>query len=248
MTELRPEIQTALDQTVEALVSRLGDNLYSCILYGSVVRGDFVPIASDVNMLFILNESTPEAHETIAEVIQGSLLIDPFIIGRAGMERSFRSFALKFLSIRRDYQVLHGEDPLADLKIDADYERFICEQSLRNVRLRLVRAFVVLGQDKKRYAQFIIHWIPTLFIDLSAALRLTGTEIPKDFSERIPVIESGFDADASILWDLLTLKKEPVPLSSQQVMDFHSRVFHLLTCAIQWMESRWPTHALAEHG
>ena len=43
--------------------------------------------------------------------------------------RSFRAFAIKFLSIRRDYRVLHGADPLQDLTIDPEHERFLCEKA-----------------------------------------------------------------------------------------------------------------------
>ncbi len=244
MTNLPPDVQTTLDQAAESLKSRLGENLYSCILYGSAVRGDFVPVASDVNLLIVLKNSTPEAHASIAEAFRGRLRLDPFVIGKDGMERSFEAFALKFLSIRRDYRVLHGVDPLKEFKVDEEVERFLCEQALRNVRLRLVRGFVVFGEDRKRYAQFLIQWIPSLFIDLSAAVRLAGKEIPKDFPDRISMIELEFDADAAILRDLLRFKEEPHPLSSEEVMDLHSRVFYLLSQAIKWMESQWPSHSL----
>ena len=246
MSVLSFKTQAALDRAVEALKAPLKDNLYSCVLYGSAVRGDFVPVASDVNLLIVLNESTPEAHAAIVKAVRGKLRIDPFVIGRPGMERSFKSFALKFLSIQRDYKLLYGEDPLTSLNVEKEYEWFLCEQGLRNIRLRLVRGFIVFGEDRRRYTQFLIHWIPTLFIDLSAALRLNGTEIPHDFSERIPVLQRGLDVDTSVLEDLLKLKQKPRlfsfnhRLSSEEVMTFHSRVYRLLTHAVQWMESKRP--------
>lgn len=240
MAVLSQNIQSLVDQFVGSLVAGLGDNLYSCILYGSTVRGDYVPDTSDVNILIILNVSTSEAHTTIAELIGGRLRIDPFIIGRPGMERSFRAFALKIRSIQRDYRVLHGADPLSDFTIDDDFERFICEQSLRNLRLRLVHAYVMLGKNNMRYTQFLIHWTPTLFVDLSEAIRLEGIEIPHDFDQRVTVLGDGFKTDTSVLSELLNLKKHPREFSNHEVVDIHARVYRLLTEAVRWVELRWP--------
>ena len=149
--------------------------------------------------------------------------------------------------------MLYGADPFESFAVDADIERFLSEQALRNVRLRLVRGFIVFGKNRLRYTQFLIHWIPTIFIDLSAALRLGGTEIPHDFSDRIDVLGRGFETDASVLRDLLALKERPPRpsldlrliwgrrLSSDDIARYHERVFVLLTRAIEWMEARWPS-------
>ena len=245
MAKLTTKKREVLNAAVDGLKSQLGDNLYACVVYGSAVRGDFVPVASDINLLIVLNESTPQAHADIAGVAGGKLRIDPFVIGRPGMERSLHAFAMKFLSIQRDYEVLHGVDPLAGFEINAEHQRFLCEQQLRNVRLRLVRAFIVFGGQRRRYRAFLRQWIPTVFVDVSEALRLADIEIPHDFADRVPVIASEFEVDASVLKDLLVLKESRPRrwtdgISAEKVRDLHSRTFNLLTSVIQWMETRWP--------
>ena len=245
MAKLTTKKREVLNAAVDGLKSQLGDNLYACVVYGSAVRGDFVPVASDVNLLIVLNESTPQAHAAIAGVARGKLRIDPFVIGRPGMERSLHAFAVKFLSIQRDYEVLHGVDPLAGFEVTSEHERFLCEQQLRNVRLRLVRGFIVFGGQRWRYRKFLTRWIPTVFVDVSEALRLAGVEIPHDFADRIPVIAREFEVDASVLKELLVLKESRPSrwtggLSARKVRDLHSRTFSLLTKVIQWMETRWP--------
>ena len=82
MVTIPSRVHASLDRAVEALKSGLGDNLYSCVLYGSSVRGDFLPVVSDVNMLIVLNESSPAAHAAIVDAVHGRLRIDPMIIGR----------------------------------------------------------------------------------------------------------------------------------------------------------------------
>jgi predicted nucleotidyltransferase len=253
MATLPSKVRASLNEAVEELLTRLGDNLYSCVLYGSAVRGDFVPVVSDVNLLIVLNKSNATAHAAIRNAVQGRLRIDPMVIGRPGMDRSFEAFALKFLSISQDHEVLHGIDPFEDFSVDPELDRFLCEQALRNVQLRLVRGYIVFGRDRLRYTDFLLHWIPTIFIDLSEVLRLTGTDVPHDFRDRIELLGQGFNIDTSVLTDLIDLKENPPRpsfdwrliwgrrLSASEISRFHERVNILLTDAIQWMETRWPS-------
>ena len=136
--------------------------------------------------------------------------------------------------------MLYGADPLADFEVDLDRLRLLSEQALRNLRLRAVHAFIVFGDDRKRYLQFLLHVGPRLFVDLSSVLRLAGTEIPHDFSDRIPIVEKELAVDGSILGDLLRLKETPHRLSGSEIESFHRRLFHLLDHTVKWMESRWP--------
>lgn len=238
---LPPEMQAALDSVLAALKSRLRDNLYSCALYGSAVRGNIVSGVSDLNLLIVLAESTPEAHAVIAEALRGSKVeIEPFILGREGLERSQRAFAVKFHSIRRHYRVLHGADPLKDLAIDTDLHRFLCEQAVRNLRLRMVHAYVTFGHQPKRYSAYLAQAVPSVFTDLSEILRCEGQEVPNEFPERVALLERACNCDASVLRDLLKLKESPRDLSADEVADHHARAYRLLSAAVRWMESQWP--------
>jgi hypothetical protein len=240
-TALPPETQAALDLAAGALKKTLGENLHSLVLYGSAVRGNLLPKVSDLNLLIILEESTPEAHAAIAGAIRGPVRIEPFILGRALLARSLQAFAVKFLSIRRNYRVLHGADPFANLTIDESLARFLCEQQLRNVRLRCVRAFVVLGDDRPRYSGFLARMTSAIFTSLAEGLRRTGLEIPRAFEERIPLFEKSFGADASVLRTLIELKASARTLSVDETKQVHARLFKLLDAAVRWMEAQWPS-------
>jgi hypothetical protein len=239
-TTLPPETQEALDRAVAALKKTLGENLHSLVLYGSAVRGNLVPKISDLNLMILLEESTPDAHAAIADAIRGPVRIEPFILGRALLARSLQSFAVKFLSIRRNYRVLHGADPFANLSIDESLARFLCEQSVRNLRLRCVRAFVVLGHDRLRYSAFLAKLTSALFTDLAEGLRRVGTDVPRSYEERVPLFEKSFGADASVLRDLLALKSSARVLSAGETKEVHARLFKLLDAAVRWMEAQWP--------
>ncbi|HLY11456.1 MAG TPA: hypothetical protein VKW04_19285 [Planctomycetota bacterium] len=237
---LPPQVQVALDGVVAALTKTLGANLHSLLLYGSAVRGNLIPEVSDLNLLILLEESTPEAHTAIAKAIQAPVRIEPFILGRGLLTRSLQAFAIKFLSIQRNYRVLHGTDPFVNLRIDESLARFLCEQAVRNLRLRSVRAYVVFGQDRIRYSKFLGRLTTAIFIGLAEALRRVGTEVPRGFEERIPGFEKAFGSDASVLHVLLRLRGSEATLSADDLRSAHGRLFRLLDAAVRWMEVQWP--------
>lgn len=236
---MTPKLESVLLQTVDALKTALGDNLYSCCLYGSAVRGNAIEGVSDLNLLIVLNDSTPAAHAAVGGVLEGHPQIDPFILAKRGFSRSARAFAPKFASIRRHHRVLHGADPFAELEFDPQLERFLCEQALRNLRLRLVYSFVTRDRHK-HYDRFVTHNITPLFVQLSEVLRLAGIAIPTDFDARVPVFERELKIDGQVLRDLLALKRAPRRFSEAEAVQWHERLFPAIDAALQWIESRWP--------
>lgn len=232
------DLQSCLDETIAALKHELGENLFSCCLYGSAVRNNVIPGVSDLNLLIVLNESTGAAHQAVARALAGSTQIDPFILGRRGFERSVRAFAPKFMSIRRNYRVLHGADPLANIPADTSIEKFLCEQALRNLRLRLIYSFVA-RQQHKAYDKFVVGHVAALFVQLSEILRLEGISIPTSFEQRIPVMEKEFKIDGQVLRDLLALKKSPRRFLDSESVAWHNRLFPVIDSAVTWLEAKW---------
>lgn len=235
---MTPKLQDALDQAVRALHAELGDNLYSCCVYGSAVRGNVIEGISDINLLIILNQSSSEAHQAVARAMSGLPQIDPFILARRGFDRSIRAFATKFASIKRNYRVLHGADPLAGMQVDASLEKFLCEQAIRNLRLRLVYAFVT-HQQHKAYDKFIVRHVTAMFVQFSEALRLNGVAVPPAFDARVSVLEKEFKIDGQVLRDLLALKKKPLRFSEADAVKWHQKLFPVVDAVLVWIETNW---------
>jgi hypothetical protein len=242
---LADEMRSEVDEVVAALRADLDQNLYSCCLYGSAVRGNIVRGVSDINLLIVLNTSDSLAHDCIASTIGSNPRIDPFVLGRSRLERSVRAFAAKFASIKRNYRVLHGADPLASIDIEPHLERFLCEQAIRNLRLRSVYAYVTRSRYKA-YASFLGRSVTPLFLRLSEVIRLSGAEVPQDFAERIKAFESKFAIDGSILHEVLDFKRKPRVLKDVEIHDWHARLLPILDAVIRWIEEHWPAWRCVE--
>ena len=235
---MSPSVQKLIDQAVQALREQLSENLHSCCLYGSAVRGNFIEGQSDINFLIIVATSNPAAHEAIAKAIGNETLIDPFIIGLPALPRTVKAFASKFVSIKRNYRVLHGTDPLASLAVDSAQERFLCEQALRNLHLRMTYAFVVRAR-RNFYKRFLVRCVTPLFVQLSEVLRLEGMDLPKDFEPRIPLLEKHFKIKGDALRDLLALKSDPNHRSGEADEFWHEQTFPIVEAAVSWVNTNW---------
>jgi len=235
---MSPTFEKAIEQATQALREELQENLYSCCLYGSAVRGNFIEGQSDINLLIIVGLSQPTVHEAIARAIGKNIQIDPLVIGRQALEGSARVFATKFAGIKRNYRVLCGADPLADLVTDLAQERFLCEQAIRNLQLRMTYAFVI-RQRGKSYRRFLIRAVTPLFVQFSEVLRLDGVNVPKDFGARIPIFENHFNLKGDVLREMLTLKSEGERHPNAPDEDWHRKLYPVVDAVVNWVGDNW---------
>ena len=235
---MKTSVNEVLAAVSDRLGEKLGSNLFSCCVYGSAVRGNAIEGVSDINLLIALENSNVQAHQALAEVMGQYSIIDPFIIERRSLLRTARCFATKFASIQRNYRVLCGADPFAEIVIDPALERLLCEQGLRNLRLRLTYAFVMHGRQRN-YAHFLAESVSAIFVQLSDVLWLAGRELPKDFAARIPVMAQTWSVDDAIFRDLLALREKRRSLSACELADWHQRLLAVLDAALRWIEENW---------
>jgi predicted nucleotidyltransferase len=231
--------QNTIDRLTQQLPALLGENLYSCVLYGSAVRGHVVDKVSDINILIVLNESTPDAHIAIADCLEGTIYVDPFIIARQGMERSFNMFAIKFRSIKRNYQVLAGADPIKDFSVPDERVHFLAEQALRNLRLRSVNTFINQRKHTTLYTRFLLNTYTALFTYVGEIMRLDHHDVPRGYSDRIPLIQDYFKIDTSILSTLENIQSNPDQVTNRTIPRIHHQLFSFLDGIVRWMENSW---------
>lgn len=238
---LSQSLEKEIENLTRHLIDSLGGSLYSCILFGSAVRGDFATQSSDLNLLIILNETSPKTHDLIGNALSkhADIRVDPMILARTGIKRSFEMFGAKILSISRNYRILHGADLIKDLTIDSNILHFLAEQTLRNLRMSAVRAYVLYARDRTQYVRYINRMRASIFTALSDVVRLSDdADVPNNFSDRPKVIENFFKTDASVLSEFLQLSGRG-KLSFQEVQSLHLGLFNLLDHAILWVESHW---------
>lgn len=174
-----------LDRSLEALADRLrtaaGDALVMAAVYGSAARGDHRPGRSDVNLLLVLARADRATLDALVPVIgeaRGALRLAPFVLTREELGQAADSFAAKLADVRLAYKVLLGDDLLAPLEIRFADLRLACERELRNVALRLRRAYLLGDARPALRRDALDQLLPHLYGSLRVLLARTGGTPP----------------------------------------------------------------------
>jgi CubicO group peptidase (beta-lactamase class C family) len=144
------QIQALVDTLSSSFSEALGENLYSCVMYAEDVRRDVTPDLKDLSIFIVLNESTPGAHATIADAISGRIRFEPFVVTKTEIQKSLKTFALRFRNISRRYTVLAGVDPFETIEIDPETLQFLTDHSRRDLLLRAARPAPPISEDDIR--------------------------------------------------------------------------------------------------
>lgn len=147
-----------------------GDTLQSVTVYGSAAGADFDPKRSDINLLLILEKVTLEALEQSLAVQEKWLkkrVARPLFMDRDYISRSLDSFPIEFLNMQGAYNVLSGEDVLADLQISQRDLRLQAERELKGKWLHLSRDWLAVRDHRKR----LQHLLQVSLGDFSAVFR-----------------------------------------------------------------------------
>jgi predicted nucleotidyltransferase len=130
---------------IDDLKQTHGKNLAGVILYGSAAAGDFIPQASDYNLLIALHRITPKdlrnAHAVLREWTRLGYHV-PVYFTVDELQNAADVFPIEFHQMERARKVLYGTDVLANLDISDEFLRHQTEYELRSKLIRLRRAYI----------------------------------------------------------------------------------------------------------
>lgn len=138
----------AIQRFGEQMESLLGDNLRSLVMFGGAVRGE----GRGLSVLVVLNTVSAAILDGMIEPISAlekATAAAPLIISETELRTSTDVFPNKFLDMQRHNRLLAGKDVLSKLQISKEHLRLRCEQEIRNLALRLRRAYVEYARKEK---------------------------------------------------------------------------------------------------
>lgn len=175
-----------LRKIVQRAQSAAGANLQCVVLYGSGAGDDFDPEFSDINLLFVLGDTSLASLQALGPVVQAWVRSGqpaPLLMTRQEMERSSDVFAIEFLDMKQRYRVLLGEDPLAQLEVPLDLHRSQLEYELREKLILLRNA--LLMTDKKNLWTLLLHSWPAFATLMRHSLIAFGETPPSSKREAV---------------------------------------------------------------
>lgn len=202
----------------EALVAELrkaiGEELRGVLLYGSAAAGDFVPGASDYDVLIVASRLDVEALGKLSGPIKAwcaSGNSAPQCFTPEELNNSADAFPIEFLDMQQSRKVIYGADPLAALAIADDHLRLQLERELKG-KLLLLRQKSLQVLDKPSELLSLLIASSTTFLVLSrAGLRLFQRDVPRQKVDALRALSGHLSLDIQPILALTELREQKAP-------------------------------------
>ena len=190
-------LSQTLNDLREAFVGLPGENLVALVRYGELSR------LAPIQILIVLKQVDLEKLRQIQEAyhtVKTNHPISPMVATLEEIDSSTDVFPVTFLEMKQSYEVLLGEDVLADLDVANEHLRLRCEQELKNLLLRMQTAFL-RQRDPIQRAEACGRFWNAFMRSLGASLMLTGHSWPDDQLKTIQIAADEMSVDGDALQD-----------------------------------------------
>lgn len=196
---MRETVARVVDPFLAETDAALGTG-YSAVLYGSAARGDFVPGRSDINLMLVTGELSPQVLRSLRRAFAGwrkAAKEPPLVMSQAEWDRATDAFPIEITDIQSAYQVLRGADPLHGLRVDRGDLRKALEREFRGKLLRLRQGYATFAPDPAALGALGLQSAATILVLLRGLLTLLGRPVPKDPLELVATAAStvGFEGE-----------------------------------------------------
>jgi len=198
------------EQLVEQLQRALGAGLKSVVLYGSAAAGDFVEGVSSRDILIVADQMGARELAALVEPLarwQKAGNPQPQLFTAQELAASADAFPIELLDMQQSRQVLFGNDPLSQIKIDTGNLRLQLEHELMSRLLLLRRKYLTAGGKSERVARLLAESVSTFLVLFRAALRLYDGEVPAQKVAALQLLAERFGFDPQPFLTVLELKK-----------------------------------------
>ena len=201
------------NELVQKLQKAHGDRLVSVVLYGSAAVPNAQDRRSDINILCVLKEVTPDelhAAEPIFRWWREMKNPSPLLLSVEEFRKSTDCFPMEFHDIKERHCVLFGDNLITGLEINDRYYRAMVEHELRAKLLRLRQKAGGVLSENDLLLRLMTDSVSTFCVVFRHALRLAGDESLYDKHEIVSAAARRFGIDATPFNTLLDLREEKV--------------------------------------
>jgi hypothetical protein len=215
--------------TPEQLAARLAEaipkRLKSVMLYGSAAAGDFVPGASNYNLLILMEPVATGELDAIAPTILAWSRAGhpaPLVFTPAGFLSSTDAFPIELLDIQQSRRVLWGPDLLAEMRVQPKHLRLQVERELTGKLLSLRGQYLLTAGKPEAKLELMARGLSTILVLFRAALRLYQSDVPAKKLDALHALKKHVDFDVEPFQRLFDLKKSTAEAPSAPQVSFDS--------------------------
>jgi hypothetical protein len=216
-----------------------GDQLTGLILYGSAVRGEFLPGRSNLNLLLILSSYDTAIlgkYHAIHTRWSKDRIVVPLFLTQADLKSASVVFPLEYQDIQECHRLLWGLDPFVGFKVETRHLASQVLQSLRGNLLRLRQRLVEGNSREEAMAILLPLSITTLLPAFRGLQRLEDHPVLSHAEPLLKDMETRFALDLAPLRDAVLLKRgiiTPGQKEMPKLMDRYLDSLGLLVAAVE---------------
>ena len=208
-------------ELVEDLKKIFEDDLVSVALYGSVVRGDYRPGHSDINLFVVLEprgfDRLEKAFGFVKKWSKRRVAVPRFVTEEY-IRRSLDSFPVEFLGLKLWHRTVFGQDLLSSVEIDPADLRLQCERELKGKLLHLREGFLATLGKRRPLEHLIRVSLPSFSSVFEGLVVLRGEEPPQDRAELLRRTAKLFGLDVDVFERLARVRTGEAKLSSEELV------------------------------
>ena len=226
---LPEEAQRLVHAYAKDVKAVFGEQLEGLLIYGSAVRGEFLPGRSNLNMLFVLSSYdavTLKLYAPIHKRWSKEQVVVPLFLTDQELQSSSALFPLEFLEIQDYHRVLGGRDPFVGFHVDGGRLKDEVMQGLAGHLLRLRQRFAEGGGTNDAVTNLLPLSITSLLPLLRGVQRLSGKPVMSQSDALIKDVADHFQIDLHGLTDALLLKRGQITPGPGEVPRLFDRYLH----------------------
>lgn len=232
-------LERKLSDLLDRLKKSFGDRLVSAVLYGSAAMGDWNEGRSDLNVLCVLSQLTPDELSQSEPIFrwwreQGNP--PPLLLTAEEVQTSTDCFPMEFHDMQEHRRVLYGEDVISNLKVDKSFYRAQVEHELRAKQIRLRQRAAEVLSNPERLKKLMIDSVSTFCVLGRHALILTGHEPRWKKKEILAALEQAMGLSLPASNEILAIRGGAQPTGSKDMRDLFSRYLQETAALVNFVD------------
>jgi hypothetical protein len=236
---LSDETQKLLQDYTKDVKGVFGEQLEGMLLYGSAVRGEFLPGRSNLNVLLLVtsyDSALLKQYSALHRQWSKEQVVVPLFLTEEELRMSAAVFPLEFLEIQEHHRVLGGRDPFIGFHVKADRLREAVVQGLTSNLLRLRQRYVEGGGTDDATTILLPLSITSTLPILRGVQRLLSRPVLSHSEAVIKDVAEQLKLDLQGLLDALLLKRGQISPGPREVPRLFDRYLQAATVLARAVE------------
>jgi hypothetical protein len=183
-------------------LDRIWPGGYAAVLFGSAARGEYLAGWSDINVLLVADQVTPESLRSLREPLsrwRESAETLPLLFATPEWQRCADAYPLEIAEMRTGYRVLRGTDPLNGMEVRPADLRAALEREFRGKLMRLRQGYALFASGSEELTEFVRSSASSVLLLCRGLLLLADKPVPRDAPAVVAAAgdRAGFVPDAT---------------------------------------------------